>query len=190
MVATASSAAADISSHVESVHPQFSATTEPSHNSVGVAERILGSDGSTGRCSDSPTSEEHCEDHGPMDLSSGGSALGAERQAMLAATPTFMQAMAAAAVASNNSATPTSLADSLLNARRLAEFVRAQQLRHEEAENATPKINSSPPPMVPRKRAWPELQLDLSAMMSEKLKKKNHQNEQQQNLRNMKRRKK
>ena len=116
MVATASSAAADISSHVESVHPQFSATTEPSHNSVGVAERILGSDGSTGRCSDSPTSEEHCEDHGPMDLSSGGSALGAERQAMLAATPTFMQAMAAAAVASNNSATPTSLADSLLNA--------------------------------------------------------------------------
>ena len=181
MVATASSATADISSHVESVHPQFSATTEPSHNSVGVAERILGSDGSTGRCSDSPTSEEHCEDHGPMDLSSGGSALGAERQAMLAATPTFMQAMAAAAVASNNSATPTSLADSLLNARRLAEFVRAQQLRHEEAENATPKINSSPPPMVPRKRAWPELQLDLSAMMSEKLKKKNNQNEQQSN---------
>ena len=179
MVATASSAAADISSHVESVHPQFSATTEPSHNSVGVAERILGSDGSTGRCSDSPTSEEH-EEHGPMDLSSGGGALGAG-QAMLAATPTFMQAMAAAAVASNNSATPTSLADSLLNARRLAEFVRAQQLRHEEAENATPKINSSPPPMVPRKRAWPELQLDLSAMMSEKLKKKN-QNEQQNQI--------
>jgi len=146
---------------------------------VGVAERILGSDGSTGRCSDSPTSEEH-EEHGPMDLSSGGSALGAG-QAMLAATPTFMQAMAAAAVASNNSATPTSLADSLLNARRLAEFVRAQQLRHEEAENATPKINSSPPPMVPRKRAWPELQLDLSAMMSEKLKKKN-QNEQQNQI--------
>jgi hypothetical protein len=51
MVATASSAAADISNlNVESVHPQFSATTEPSHNSVGVSERILGSDGSTGRC--------------------------------------------------------------------------------------------------------------------------------------------
>ena len=44
MVATASSAAADISTHVESVHPQFSASTEPVHNSVGVAVR-LGSEG-------------------------------------------------------------------------------------------------------------------------------------------------
>ena len=170
MVATASSAAADISSHVESVHPQFSATTEPVHNSVGVAVR-LGSDGSTGNRSESPTSEEPEENCAPMDLSSGGG--GVASQAMIAATPTFMQAMAAAAVA-NNSGTPTSLADSLLNARRLAEFVRAQQLRNEETRDATPKIHeNSPPPMVPRKRAWPELQLDLSAMVSEKLKKKN-----------------
>ena len=45
MVATASSAAADISTHVgESVHSQFSASTEPVHNSVGVAVR-LGSEG-------------------------------------------------------------------------------------------------------------------------------------------------
>ena len=171
MVATASSAAADISSQLESVHPQFSATTEPVHNSVGVAVR-LGSDGSTGNRSESPTSEEPEENCAPMDLSSGGGGGGGvASQAMMAATPTFMQAMAAAAVANN--ATPTSLADSLLNARRIAEFVRAQQLRNQEIEAATPtKIDNSPPPMLPRKRAWPELQLDLSAIVSEKLKKK------------------
>lgn len=143
MVATASSAA----SEMESI--QFSASTEPVQ--VGVAVR-LGSDGSTGNRSESPASlEENCA---PMDLSSGGNTV---------ATPTFMMAAAAARAA----ATPTSLADSILNARRLAEFVRAQQaLKHDEEKPATP------PPMVPRKRAWPELQLDLSAMVSEKLKKK------------------
>lgn len=161
MVATASSAAADISSHVESVHPQFSATTESVHNSVGVAVR-LGSDGSTGNRSESPASEEPEESCAPMDLSSGGGGSGGGVASQLA-TPTFMMAAAAAAV--HGSSTPTSLANSLLNAQRLAEFVRAQQQLKKE-ESATP------PPMVPRKRAWPELQLDLSAMVSEKLKKK------------------
>ena len=71
MVATASSAAADISSHVESVHPQFSATTEPVHNTVGVAHVRLGSDGSTGNRSESPDCSEEQEEHcAPMDLRS------------------------------------------------------------------------------------------------------------------------
>ena len=168
MVATASSAAADISSQLE-VHNrhQFSANTEPVHNSVGVAVR-LGSDGSTGNRSESPNSQQSTEEHcAPMDLSSGGVA----SQSMLAAaTPTLMMAAVAAATSANNATPPNALTDSLLNARRLAEFVRAQQLRNqnEEANLATPPE----PKMVPRKRAWPELQLDLSAMVSEKLKKK------------------
>ena len=170
MVATASSAAADISSHVETVHPQFSASTEPVHSSVGVAVR-LGSDGSTGNRSESPNSEEPEESCAPMDLSSGGVA----SQAVMA-TPSFMMAAAAAAQSmANNTNTPTSLADSLLNARRLAELVRAQQNLRKEVD-ATPlqaKPESSlTPPLLPRKRAWPELQLDLSAMVSEKLKKR------------------
>ena len=166
MVATASSAAADISSHVETVHPQFSASTEPVHSSVGVAVR-LGSDGSTGNRSESPNSEEPEESCAPMDLSSGGVA----SQAVMA-TPSFMMAAAAAAVASNTN-TPTSLADSLLNARRLAELVRAQQnLRKEEHATPSKPESSLTPPLLPRKRAWPELQLDLSAMVSEKLKKR------------------
>lgn len=168
MVATASSAAADISSHVETVHPQFSASTEPVHSSVGVAVR-LGSDGSTGNRSESPNSEEPEESCAPMDLSSGGVA----SQAVMA-TPSFMMAAAAAASMANQN-TPTSLADSLLNARRLAELVRAQQNLRKEVD-ATPlqaKPESSlTPPLLPRKRAWPELQLDLSAMVSEKLKKR------------------
>ena len=117
--------------------------------------------------SESPTSEEPEEHCGPMDLSSGGVA-----SQSLMATPTFMMAAAAAAVAKNQGATPTSLADSLLNARRLAEFVRAQQ---QMKQDATPTRQEKPVeevvPMLPRKRAWPELQLDLSAMVSEKLKK-------------------
>ena len=169
MVATASSAAADISSHVETVHPQFSASTEPVHSSVGVAVR-LGSDGSTGNRSESPNSEEPEESCAPMDLSSGGVA----SQAVMA-TPSFMMAAAAAAQSMANSTnTPTSLADSLLNARRLAELVRAQQNLRKE-EHATPALkpeSSLTPPLLPRKRAWPELQLDLSAMVSEKLKKR------------------
>ena len=96
----------------------------------------------------------------------------------LMATPTFMMAAAAAAVAKNQGTTPTSLADSLLNARRLAEFVKAQQqMRGDIARPATPPsqqgktVDDVVPAMLPRKRAWPELQLDLSAMVSEKLKK-------------------
>ena len=189
MVATASSAAADISSQLESVihHNQF---TE--NNSVGVAVR-LGSDGSTGNRSESPTSQpstegEHCA---PMDLSSGGGATGgvAASQSILAAaaaaaaTPTFMMAAAAAAVASNANgpgSTPISavgipptpsLTESLLNARRLAEFVRAQQIKSQAEKEASEAASVTPPKMVPRKRAWPELQLDLSAMVSEKFKK-------------------
>ena len=103
-----------------------------------------------------------------MDLSSGGVA-----SQSLMATPTFMMAAAAAAVAKNQGATPTSLADSLLNARRLAEFVRAQQQMKQDATPPTRQEKSVEEvvPMLPRKRAWPELQLDLSAMVSEKLKK-------------------
>ena len=123
--------------------------------------------------SESPTSEEPEEHCGPMDLSSGG---GVASQSLMA-TPTFMMAAAAAAVAKNQGATPTSLADSLLNARRLAEFVKAQQqMRGDIARPATPPqqgktVDDVVPAMLPRKRAWPELQLDLSAMVSEKLKK-------------------
>ena len=118
-----------------------------------------------------------------MDLSSGG---GVASQSLMA-TPSFMMAAAAAAVQAQNkgAGTPTSLADSLLNARRLAEFVKAQQQMRGEiarphARPATPPqqqgksvLDDVVPAMLPRKRAWPELQLDLSAMVSEKLKKCN-----------------
>ena len=131
--------------------------------------------------SESPNTSEEPEEHcGPMDLSSGG---GVASQSLMA-TPTFMMAAAAAAVQAQNKGggTPTSLADSLLNARRLAEFVKAQQQMR--GEIARPRPPATPPQqqgksvhddvvpaMLPRKRAWPELQLDLSAMVSEKLKK-------------------
>ena len=126
--------------------------------------------------SESPNTSEEPEEHcGPMDLSSGG---GVASQSLMA-TPTFMMAAAAAAVAKNQGTTPTSLADSLLNARRLAEFVKAQQQMRagDIARPATPPsqqgktVDDVVPAMLPRKRAWPELQLDLSAMVSEKLKK-------------------
>ena len=127
--------------------------------------------------SESPNTSEEPEEHcGPMDLSSGG---GVASQSLMA-TPTFMMAAAAAAVQAQNKGggTPTSLADSLLNARRLAEFVKAQQqMRGVEARPVTPPQQGKTvdhdvvPAMLPRKRAWPELQLDLSAMVSEKLKK-------------------
>jgi hypothetical protein len=181
MVATASSAAADISSNLESVHPQFSATTALTHTGVGVGGVALklGSDGgcTTSNRSESPTSEEQEENLAPMDLSSGGGGGGMGVASGHMATPSFIMAAAVAAASRSQQATPTSttsLADSLLNARRLAEFVRAQQ----QAKNETtpPNLFNMPPTQaaattVPRKRAWPELQLDLSAMVKERLRK-------------------
>jgi hypothetical protein len=169
MVATASSAAADISSNLESVHPQFSATTALAHTGGGVALK-LGSDGggcTTSNRSESPTSEEPEENLAPMDLSSGGGGVASSGHMT---TPSFL--MAAAAAQATPTSANTSLAESLLNARRLAEFVRAQQ----QAKNETtpPNLFNTPPTQtaattVPRKRAWPELQLDLSAMVKERL---------------------
>ena len=149
MVATASSATTEMNS------VQFSATSDHHgvNTSVGVVANVgvaLGSDGN--RSESPPTSEEP---EYPMDLSSaaGHAAL----PIFTSATPPFMCA-----------APPTStMVESILNARRLAEFVRAQQLQMKEEEHE----DTPSKPIVPRKRAWPELQLDLSAMVSEKLKK-------------------
>ena len=142
---------------------QFSPTPEAVHTTVR-----LGSDGANSRAtstenrSESPDTEGSSGEHiiaGPMDLSSGGGGPGG-------GTPGGGGTAILMAAAAQNS---------LLNAHKLAEFVRAQQAQQVKQQETTPPNDPATPAglplgsLMPKKRVWPELQLDFSAMVKERL---------------------
>ncbi len=119
------------------------------------------------------------DDCSPMDLSGAGGG------GAIAATPTV--AAAAAATAAVTLGTPflgLSAASSpylsaelpLLNARKLAEFVKAQHLAQKELNETTPPNGASSggaseqvAHRLPKKRPWPQLDLSLPANIRERL---------------------
>jgi hypothetical protein len=171
--------------HTENTSPDNLRNNDPHIrlDSDGVNSRgsTTGEDSSSTSANDHHgSSSEGGEEFCPMDLSSAGGTCNPRRENMppSAAAASALIAAAAASKESNSSkinAKTKSLLSTLpsdilsnhplFNAHKLAELVRAQT-ENELEEN---DIKSDLQPRLPKKRAFPELELDLSRMVKERV---------------------
>ena len=144
-------------------------------DSDGVNSRgsTTGEDSSSASANDHHgSSSEGGEEFCPMDLSSGGGACDPSIDNMppSAAAASALIAAAAAATKDSNSSKLKSILPNLsqnhplFNAHKIAELLRAQKEKQMESE-----MENSLSSRLPKKRAFPELELDLSRMVKERV---------------------
>ena len=127
---------------------------------------------STGANDQNGSSSEGGEEFCPMDLSSGGGDPRIDNMPPSAAAASALIAAAAAATKESNSSKLESLLPNLsknhpfFNAHKIAELLRAQKEKQLDSGIVIENDISS---RLPKKRAFPELELDLSRMVKERV---------------------